>query len=390
MKKIAAIKFCLGAAGGTERFLQTLIVNLPKNEYEVDAYYTNAAPYIGDPNYKHADNDPLLLSYLKDNNINLIPVHVEYKDITQLHHPWIGTNFWDLFDEKKYDLVITARAGHKEYPCCEINKIPIIEVITLAGHVDHQSNILKSIHISEFQKNKWIDLGGKVDKAVVLPLVSEIPTNITNDSFREELNIPKNCIIFGMHQRVDDGIYSPVALEAYKQAFQNNENVYFVILGGSNKYSEYAKQYDIRNFVQLSHSGDLNVIGKFLDTLDVYSHSRSDGETFGNVIREALAFGLPILSHVAPAMGHVETIGDAGFVCKTIEEYSSYMKKLYEESQHTNESNLYIDLSNKSKKRYEERYKIESIVSKFNDIVSEVMKVKMPHQMSDEEFWDTL
>ena len=44
-----------------------------------------------------------------------------------------------------------------------------------------------------------------------------------------------------------------------------------------------------------------------------------------------MSYGCPAISHAAPAMGHVETIGDAGFVANSTKEYSSLMKKFLDE-----------------------------------------------------------
>ena len=38
----------------------------------------------------------------------------------------------------------------------------------------------------------------------------------------------------------------------------------------------------------MNHTGDDNVIHSFLNSLDVYTHGRSDGETFGLVLTEAM------------------------------------------------------------------------------------------------------
>ena len=44
--KIAFIKFGGMANGGTEKYLQTIAGHLPKDRFEVDFYYCDAAPYI--------------------------------------------------------------------------------------------------------------------------------------------------------------------------------------------------------------------------------------------------------------------------------------------------------------------------------------------------------
>ena len=44
--KVAFIKFGGMANGGTEKYLQTIAAHLPKDEFEVDFFYCDAAPYI--------------------------------------------------------------------------------------------------------------------------------------------------------------------------------------------------------------------------------------------------------------------------------------------------------------------------------------------------------
>ena len=71
MIKIAFIKFSGMATGGTEKVLQTIAAELPKDEFEVDFFYCDAASYIGS-DFKHLDTDPSRIKYVKENGVNLI------------------------------------------------------------------------------------------------------------------------------------------------------------------------------------------------------------------------------------------------------------------------------------------------------------------------------
>lgn len=377
--KIASVKFAHFASGGTEKFLQTIIANLPKDKFEVDAYYTNAAPYLGS-DFKHPDNDQCNIEYVKKYGVNVIPVSVEYKDVRVPNHEWVNTDFYEKFNESKYDILLTARAGHSEKPYCDIHNIPIVELVTLPGMADRQSNIVKSIHISNFQLQTWINVGGDPVKAEVIPLFSDT-LQTTNESFRQELKISENDFVFGMHQRVDDGIFSSVPLEAYKKISKNN--VWFVVMGGSELYSKFAQINNITNFIQLPHSSDKKIISKFLNTLNCFSGGRRDGETFGNVYAEAMSFGLPCIGHIAPAIGHIETIGDAGKVCSSIDEYTNYMLRIL------NDKEFYLTLSKNAKNRYNNYLSPNVNMDKVIKIFDDIMKEKNKDKMSDEDFWSS-
>ena len=136
--RIAFIKFGGLSAGGTERWLQVIAANLPKEEFFVDYYYCDAAPYISS-SFQHADTDPSRLKYLQEHNVNLIKFKVGAKDITKPTHDWVDTDFWDKFDASKYDFVQTGKAGPAEYPYYLL-PIPVVECVTLDAGVDNSQN----------------------------------------------------------------------------------------------------------------------------------------------------------------------------------------------------------------------------------------------------------
>ena len=54
--RIAFIKYGGLSSGGTEKMLQIIAANLPKNRFAVDYFYCDSSPYIGS-NYKHPETD---------------------------------------------------------------------------------------------------------------------------------------------------------------------------------------------------------------------------------------------------------------------------------------------------------------------------------------------
>lgn len=347
MIKLAFVKYGGLASGGTEIHLQTLAANLPKNLFEVDYFYCDSTPYIGS-DWVHPDTDPFRKQYLIDNDVNLIKFNVEAKDITKKTHPWVNTNFWEMFDEENYDVVISARAGHSEYPFTLINKKPLIFFVTLIAGVDNQENIYKNVLISRWQLKQWLKMGGDLNKSIVLPLLRE------SNFFDSKIDTnKKKKFSYGFHQRDNDEIFSEVPLRAYKMIMNNNTE--FKILGGSKKYSQQASKLNLINFEQLSHTGNEEEISKFLNSLDVFAHGRNDGETFGLVFTEAMSHSLPLLSHKSHNNAQVEVIGNAGKVYnrKNIFGYALQMRKLKKNKKY------YKKLSINSKKRFFEFYSFE-------------------------------
>ena len=362
MIKIAFIKFAGMANGGTEKYLQTIAAHLPKDQFEVDFFYCDAAPYLGS-DYKHLDTDLSRVEYCKSYDVNLKKFNVEFKDLRTPTHDWVNTDFWDHFDEDNYDVIQLGRAGHPEYPFIHINKTPIIDSIHLAGMGENKSNVYKTVLISEEQKSKWVSAGGDPNKSIIIPVPVEVP-DYDSSSYIKEFGW-EDKFVFGMHQRDDIHIFSPVPLEAYDEI--QSDDTAFLILGGSSNHRKQAKDYQLKNVKFLDTTSDINLIHKFLNTLNVYAHGRSDGEQCSSSIIEGLSHSLPMISHTAPSMGQLEQIGDAGEVVDGYEEYAQIMKKMI------HNKGYYVDCKINSEKRYKEIYDVSSIIKKFIELYKEVV-----------------
>ncbi len=366
MKKInvAFIKYGGCASGGTEKFLQTVAANLNKEVFEVDYFYCDATPYIG-WQFSHPDTEPDRVDYLIKNNVNLIKFSVEAKDVTTPTHEWVNTNFWDFFDESKYDLIQIARAGHKEYPFYHIKNTPIIDSIWIEAGSDNQENIASVFISNKNLAMKWKKSGGDMTKVIKIPIPIE-EKSIENENLRNELNLDDK-FIFGFHQRTQDEIYSKIPLLAYSR-IQNNETA-FILLGGSKLYSDQAKELNLKNFYQLEYS-DSNYVEKFLNTLNVFSHGRKDGETFGVAVVEAMRNSLPIISHRSKMNnGHIETIGSGGKVLRSIFMYSREMRKLKKNH------NYYKFRSKRSREIFLSDYEKSRVIDKIENIYKQILGI---------------
>lgn len=358
--KVAFVKFGGLSAGGTERFLQNLAVGLAKEKFTVDYYYSDTAPYLGS-DYIHADTDPHREEFVKNSDVNLIKVDIGYKDIRVPTHDWINTNFWDLFNEDEYDVVISGRAGHPEYPFNKMKKVPIINILTLNAGIDNQDNIYKNIHLSEWSANVWKREGGDSSKLEIQGIIQEMDDEPGN--FRDKYGI-EDKFVYGFHQRDSEHISSTIPLEAYKKI--ESDDTAFLLLGGSYVHTNKAKELEIKNFYHIPHSGDSKVIHKFLNTLDVFSHGRKDGETYGTVFVEAMYHKKPCLSHKAASNGHVEVVGNSGKVVEynDIDTYSREMFRLKEDKEY------YNTLSKNAFYRYENNYSYDAGMTKFTQILN--------------------
>jgi hypothetical protein len=312
MIKIAFVHWNGLAAGGTEQFLQTVAANLPQDRFKVDFYYAGCAA-------QHRKQ------YMLEHGVNLIEFHFRNR-VEKGRYTYFSDCDFDKVFTGDYDLVQAGRYGSAEsfFEC--IRKIPIIDSVHYVSGVDNQCNISRVMHISEFSRNMWIRKGGDAGRVVMISLPVRIPEfNFTD--IRAQLGLEQERFLFGFHQADRDSIFSDIPLRAYKEV-ENSRNA-FVICNGSKKYRRQAKELGLKNVYFYDYIADNHLFYSIIKSFDVYAHGRRDGELNSAAIAEAMSFGLPVITHPSAAFnGHLEVIGDNGFIARDYQEYAQYMEIL--------------------------------------------------------------
>jgi hypothetical protein len=361
-ERLAFIKFCGLASSGIEKYLQTIALLLYGTGYKIDYYYTNNCPFTD--GHKHAENSDERKNFLEQKGINLIQVNVDQRVGGRDELPWVGTNFFDLFCEEKYAIATSGGRGVEEFPFNKIFKTKIIN--TVHGHYVYlQPNVQKYVLICKWQANLWLQGGGDPNKMVILPPIIPVPEKTTTN-LRTLLNIPEDVFVFGMHQGARGGLFSPNCLAAYKK-IESNKN-FFIMLGGEDRYRHYAHELGIKNIKFIESTSNVNYIHSFLNTLNVFAHSRADGEVCSSAIIEALYHGLPVLSHPAGNMGHAEQIVGNGLITSSIDEYANEMLKLQTTSAY------YEEISNKALEKYNTVYEYNKLKQKYIDLYQNILQ----------------
>lgn len=347
---------------GTQKFLQTVAANLPKNEYAVDYYYI-------DSDKKNVSVSKIRL--LQKSNVNLIPYSVLDKGERYRYCYQRNSTFMSVY-KGNYDVIITGSSGLPEYPLTKIKDTPIIQTIHYVSGIDNQYNIARVVHISNFSKNLWIKKGGDANRCEMTSHPIQIP-NYTHIDIRKKFGIADDCFVFGLHQRNDDKIFSDVPLKAYCM-IENDHNA-FIICGGSKLYREQAKMLNLKNCYFINETDNNDIIYSFLECLNVYAHGRYDGELNSTALAEAMYFGLPIVTHPSPMFnGHLEVIKDNGKVAYSVEEYAKYLK------QYETDFPLYSNSSAAAKKMFYDKYDLDNQMKNIERIITETLKNPYTHK----------
>ena len=353
----------------TYRTVKNLALKLNKDKFNVnymwckpgkDLYSNFSHPVPSDKEIECQTRE------LVDSGVNAVEFVVNERFVPDPNLPWKDTNFWDKYYSIDPDIVFTWRSGRQEYPFCHINEA-VIEWNVFGGY-DKSKNIVKSLAISPWCKKDFIRNGGNENKSevVYLPLTSPV----TNENFRKELNIDSETIVCGMHQRNEDSIFDSHSLDAIKNAVnKSNKKIDFVFMGGSSKYKDYANSIGLKGHF-LESSSDYFDVSKFLNTLNIYTHARKDGETLGAAIQEAMIHELPVVSHTSQWNAHIDTIGPGGCVKETQADYNKVLLLWVEDL------NIARKVGVKGKNFAKNRYSWEVVLRQIEDTFQEVFQNK--------------
>ncbi len=352
--------------GISYRSLIDLAISLDKNLFEVNYFWCHPGKDLFS-NFNHLQATPEQVSIevqrLRDGGVTPIQFSVKKRFIPDPTLPWIDTDFFEIFEDIETDIIFTWKGGRAEYPFNNLD-VPVVEW-NVFGMVDRSPNLVKSLAISPLCRELYLKNGGDADKSEVMYVPVLAPIN--TDNLRVQLSIEDDAIVCGMHQRPEDAIFSPMSMDAVLAASKKLKNkIYFLVLGGSKLYQSHANSIGLNNFYQLKYEPGIDGVSRFLNTLDIYTHARADGETLGRVLQEAMMHKLPIISHKAQWNAHIETIGPGGVVVSNSSQYASIL------------SEWILDISRAKKigalgyDQAVKKYSFPAIVSRFEGILIEV------------------
>ena len=200
----------------------------------------------------------------------------------------------------------------------------------------------KYIYISQWLSNKMSN--GLIE---YIPHIIELPKH--NDDLREQLNIPKNSIVFGRHGG-NDSFNIPYVYDVIKQCVNENSNIYFLFMNTD-------KFYEHERIIYLDRTENLNKKTEFINTCDAMIHASNVGESFGISICEFLFHDKPVITSSTPTtnMNHLLILKDRGI-------YYTSKNTLY---------NIFVNFKRDYNINYSELVKEFNpidVMNKFNDI----------------------
>lgn len=135
--------------------------------------------------------------------------------------------------------------------------------------------------------------------------------------------------VAGRVSRADPGKWSDLALNWVPAVCAARPDFSYLVVGGIKHAYDYVQQHNLSAQVQFMppfiNDADLAV---FLSKISVFAHANDTGESFGLVIAEAMAAGLPVITHPAEGLrdnAQLELVDHnrTGLIVQNPEEYAN-------------------------------------------------------------------
>lgn len=365
-RRIAFVKFSGMAPGGTEEFLRECARGLAKCHFDVSFFWTPR----GSRSDRWGEFERIAERNLTAAGVRTVKVNADGKKEWSVDRVWRNNNFFEKFHPGDFDLVVSGRDGTFEFPFTRMRGIRQLETLHYLGGTNVMPGTVVVAHISRWSAEEWVRRGGPAELVRLIDTpVKRLPVG-NRESMRRELGL-QHQVVFGLHQRADDDLFSPIPLAAYAQI--ESSDTAFLLLNGSGLYEKQASDLGIKSFKRLPEVRSAGGVADFLSALDIYAHGRRDGELNSRAIAEAFSVGLPVVTHCIGTEnnGQATQVRGVGCVAYSMEEYYGALERMMNDHDFRNWS------SHKALEAYNTHYAPESTQETFSSVVEEAMSVPL-------------
>ena len=182
--------------------------------------------------------------------------------------------------------------------------------------------------------------------------------------------------VIGRISRPDPGKWSRLALDILPILARDVSGFRCHIIGSIPEARDFVRKHGLKEAVIFHDTVHSDAeIAAFLDNVSLLAHANEAGESFGLVIAEAMACGLPVITH--PAAGfrdnaQLELVehGVTGLFASTAEEYANAVKFLFE---NPDEARRMGDAGREKAARL---YRAQTVTAQLENIYAELLRSK--------------
>jgi glycosyltransferase involved in cell wall biosynthesis len=295
--------------GGTEKVLQLFVANLDKTRF---------LPAVYSP--KDGERGPQIRSMGIDT--------------------FIGSELLDVLIRFQPHIVHIHRAGWPEpellKPMKRVGTPVVVETNVFGRHDPSPSATIidRTLFVSSFCMDRFARTTGiRPESSRYSVLYNPVDTDFFNTTAKTDRDFSKP--VAGRISRADPGKWSRLALDILPILARDIPDFKYHVIGGTLEAHNFVRDHGLDQTVVFHDPVTTDKdIAAFLDKVSVLAHANDTGESFGLVIAEAMACGLPVVTHPCEGLkdnAQLELVDHqiTGLIANTTEEYANALKYLF-------------------------------------------------------------
>jgi glycosyltransferase involved in cell wall biosynthesis len=292
-------------------------------------------------NQEYLNNESIII-YQKNNKNNFAPAIEKFKNKFEVHSYTNLNEIHKIVEQTNTDLFYAIKAGKFDGVEAKSCKTVIHSVFK---YYEPHGDVYA--YVSEWLSNEMTN--------GVAPFVPHmIAVDKTSLDLRDELNIPKDAIVFGRHGG-ETTFDLPFVKRLIIEISKKRKDIYFVFMG-TNSFVFKSVFTPYKNIIFLPKSQDELYKAKFINTCDAYLHARKQGESFGIAVGEFSICNKPVITWAnSDEKSHIDILGDKAILYNDANDLNEIIQNFKEDN-------------SKDWDAYSAEYSAEKVMDKFKSV----------------------